>query len=487
MTIQSYLEECHFLEVAAEALATEVDPKNISNVQLATLLDLEKRVCLLAGKEIENALDRSRLLRELSKVREHLSFNHSRQPNYSAYFNAHAFTAPALFNHGYNAPQIGTVSNYNILSSPILIANLGEGALEDAPPQIRELVRRKNKEAYLFMTVNDSRAISQPAKKSSTLTLNVCFHQWIYNGLQFGDNKAYNFSMGIFPVFGVSPGKNLEKAIGFNELKSLRVHAHLGREGDIMVYSPNNAQFEIETDTPVQIFWAVAETGTRILAQKVFLVPTQDDPIAEAFFASSRRCKNLKEYHEQLERRINAIFKNTFLPLIKDLRQGQLKGFERLPNWIKKGVFKEACVLQKQDPVPADFGKEIFTQGSTNEQKAQAADAFSRKLIGMLISSQKTLLESLPVVKKQDPLKLFTIAEQLLKNPDSNQVLGSLTAKEREKIYQTMWYLSSGQICSAAIQAAGKDKTFEEYGSHIFHSPTTPVAEKIKAVLGSLS
>ncbi len=411
----------------------------------AVILDLDIRINELAREVLSDPTlsDRVRKdqllqlgsLRPLSIVNtahisEHLALN--------TVYNASPSPLCQAFKH-FTTP---TITNYGMIGTRISTIKLELTNLTCLPPEIqRELGHTRLKDIDYYHVVVDGRAFPQSHEEKTRL--NFSTHCWVHQDARPGDDRVHDVHMGLYPIIGIYPAAGTD-AIALESLKSLRVHSHpRSKEDPEMLYSPNNAHFDIYSESPFYAFWGlVKKEGRWCVTQMISIDTRTGNPIAKALWEAHRNCNDLKTHIEKLRavsETINAYF--------------NANAFDELPRAFKDGIYKEMWILKGQPrDIHPHFGRLSFHQDpllapqhhAQDEDRVNAIALFREDLKEMLVTSPIHLLTQSQILPKGDrALTMMKCASCYLKQaPSAEANFAALQPNEKQATHFATWKLS---------------------------------------------
>jgi hypothetical protein len=385
---------------------------------------------------------------------------------------------PTPICQAYERARVPTVSTYHDISPTIAAIQLDPSALKYIPEQIlKNIGDLSNKQLELFWTAIDGRQCSKNHR-----AFNLTTHSWIHSYALPGDDVKCDAEMGIFPEFGLQKCANTG-SIAFNQLSPMEVYSHGSPTN--MLYSPDNAHFEMIPGSPFAVCWSAVQQGNRIAITRMLIVFDYGHPICEQLVNSIKNGKNLTAHLEELEKLqkpIQKTFENV-IHLFEKADPSAMIEFQKLPSAFQNGIFKETWVLHKSPcNIHHNFGRASFENDPslnafwhcTNEQRNQAICNYVKELNQLLYVSQKELtLDSQSLIKGDNAIKLMNCA-QLVQNRDEEAAMQSFAQfsnEEKEAVYLAIW-----ELC----KCPRGDMVF---GANTFANPATSPLVKIKALL----
>lgn len=403
-----------------------IEPTNQPHIPLFVIqqeIRLHERFLKIISTPMPDEIRReqlSALLRERASLLEHVPVNGLKER--VIFFNMKQIgLAPTPICQAYNKMRVATISNYHTIGSSVGIVQLDASAMQDIPKEVMKMAGDlTGKEVEFFWTAIDGRPF---AAEHSNTKINLVTHPWTHPFAHVKDNVYPDVNMGIFPEIGFTnhSGKG---AIAFHSLSPMQVHAHLSGTGanksnpkaDDMLFSPNNAHFEVISGSPFGIFWSVARKDNRVAFTKALVIFDYNHPICQGLVGSLRNCDNLEIHLKRLEGFAPEIYKTLDLPAHQFM-----DAFHKLPPAFQYGIYKEAWILfGSKRGIHGDFGYASFEnhfsldpQYHCNaEQRRQAVHNFADRLCDLLVCSQTNLmLNAQPLQKGSNVLKMMRCAE----------------------------------------------------------------------------
>lgn len=418
----------------------------------------------------QRTLELSNLLRERASLLHHVPVNGLKGS--VIFFNMNQIgLAPTPICPTYNKMRVPTISNYHLIGSNIGVVLLNKHALQHVPKEILEKAGDiSGKQMEFIWTAIDGRPFVNMDR-----SINLCTHPWSHPHALFNDDVKYDVNMGIFSEIGF---KSHDKpgSVAYHRISPMQVHTHFGNGS--MLFSPDNAHFEILPNSPFGIFWSVTQKDQRIAFSKNLVIFDYEHPICRTLLASIRNCNDLGTHLERLEQTENAIKKSLTLP-----DYDFMNAFHTLPPAFQYGIYKEAWILfNSPTGVHRDFGKASFENEksldtkfhSSHEQRKEAVNRFAARLEDLLIHSQMNLmLHCQPLQKGNNILKMLECAQLFIekKEPNAMDLFNLFSPEEKEAVYFAIWELSR---CPRGNMMFGKET---------FLSPKTPLNLKSESLV----
>ncbi|MES2121994.1 MAG: hypothetical protein V4492_04360 [Chlamydiota bacterium] len=362
---------------------------------------------------------------------------------------------PTTVSPAYNSYAVPSISTYHYQSSPHSIIRCSTSALSLAPPQLLSaLGDYSQKSVELHSAVLDARWLNTliPFRDVEN-HFNLCLHHWFANTALLGDNlHDKDLRMGIFPELGIERS-SLKGAAPYNQLGPMWIHAHPHHEEhDLMLYSPNNAFFKIEENSPLAICWALAEKDNKVTVSRLIILLDQNDPICAGLYRSLDRCDSMSDYLRRLDAMQTTIeqrFEPLLTALVTDNDMDILAQCQSLPDCFKKGILKYIPV----ETVGLD--RKIFISAVTN---------YIQDLSRLIITRQRELVQ-LPETSEIDDraTAMMECAEQFARAQDSIQAqaameqFNALPSGEKNAAFAAYWEISG---CPRGNPNFGRDEFY---------------------------
>jgi hypothetical protein len=374
------------------------------------------------------------------------------------------------------------VSTYHFISPTIAAIQLDQSALKYVPEQIlNKIGDLSNKQLEIFWTAIDGRQCLTDSIQNNR-PFNLTTHSWVHSNALLGDDTHCDANMGIFPEFGFQKCTK-GGSIAFDQLSPMQVHSH--GSDTIMLYSPDNAHFEIMPESPFAVCWSAIQRENRVAITRMLIVFDYEHPICKQLVDSVKNGKNLTAHLEELEKvqkPIQKTFEN-IISLFAKADPSAMIEFKKLPPAFQNGIFKETWVLHKSPcNIHHNFGRASFENDPsldaswycTNEQRNQAICNYVKELNQLLYVSHKELtLESQPLIKGDNVLKLMKCA-QLVQNKEEEaamKLFAQFSNEEKEAVHLAIWELCKSPRGDMA------------FGANTFADPATSPVIRIKALL----
>ncbi|MBS0603842.1 MAG: hypothetical protein JSS60_02260 [Verrucomicrobia bacterium] len=349
----------------------------------------------------------------------------------------------------YNKMRLPTISSYHTIGSNIASIRLDPSALPHVPKEVLEKAGDlSGKQVDLFWTAIDGRPFANLQRP-----INLDTHPWSHPHALPGHDVKYDVNMGIFPEVGFKKS-NWGGSLEMGTISPMQVHTH-GHPKN-MLYSPDNAHFEVIPDSPFGILWTVSQKDNRIAFTKMLVVFDYAHPVCRSIDRTIRGCNDLDTHVTHLEG-IKKGIHETFGPLIELFEQNDphaMEEFNKLPLAFQHGIFKETWIM-KDSPrgIHGDFGKASFmNEGSLDVKhhcdaaaRAEAVKRYAMSLGHLLCDSQRELLlNSQSLVKGDNVLKMMRCA-QLIDNKQDKEAMElfqTFSQNEQEAVFFAIWELS---------------------------------------------
>lgn len=234
----------------------------------------------------------------------------------------------------------------------------------------------------------------------------VRFHHVVFRDETKGCDKKVYVPMGAFPLYGARQAQFWP--IPIDHLEPMEVYAH--PRDDIMLYSPDGAHLELDTDIPYSVFWIAGQHGGRTCLAKVICKNRGGvySPAIERLFEAQSGCDTLDDFKRQLsaaEPFLRRELAEQFDPLVRALESGAEAdieaAFAALPRTYQENIYKQIWLL-KGSPrdVHANFGRASFENDASlpapyhasTEDKLRAVALIQEDVINELIHSQIAML-----------------------------------------------------------------------------------------------
>ncbi len=366
---------------------------------------------------------------------------------------------PTTLSPAYNDYTIPCISTYHYISHFHSIVRCSTAFLSLAPPKLLEALgdySEKNVELHSATLYAFHLTPDLPTRDFEN-HFNLCFHHWFARTALPGDDiYDKGLSMGIFPEFGIERS-NVAGAVPFNRLGPMWIHSHWRRDEDglITLYSPNNALFKVEKNSPFAICWAVAEKEGKISVSRLLILITREDQISASIYELLKECPSLETYQERLGN-MQPILR--FAPLLTSLSandaEGAMREFQFLPDSYKKGILKY-IPPQTSELEPALFLK--------------ATETFVADLQRLIVDAQIQIIQ-LPATSEVDTREeaMMSCAEQFAKAQDDAQTyaaferFNALASEDKNATFGAFWEISG---CPRDNPHFGRDAFYHEPSS----------------------
>lgn len=387
---------------------------------------------------------------------------------------------PATHSPAYGTHAVPSVSTYHYQSYPQSIIRCSTSALSLAPAQLLSAMGDySHKSVELQSEVLDVRWLASAIPLRDVENhLNLCLHNWYARTALVGDNlHEKDLVMGIFPELGIERS-SIAGAAPYNQLGPMWIHVHPHHEEpDLMLYSPNNAFFKIEGNSPIAICWALAEKDNKIIVSRLIILIDQEDPICQNLLRSLQNCRSLSDYTRRLET-MQAAIEERFYPLssalLSESDEEILAAFQALPDCYKKGILKY---------IPAE------TTQLNREHFLTALSNHTQDLKRLIVDCQRELTQ-LPETSEIDDraTEMMECAERFAGAQDETQThaalerFNALSTREKNAVFAAYWEISG---CPRGHSDFGRDEFYRNPSSELRaqalllaasrRSPATPV------------
>lgn len=377
----------------------------------------------------------------------------------------------------YDKMRIPTVSDYNIIGYNMASITLDSSAIRFIPKQVLDAVGDiSDKEVDLFWTAIDGR----PLKLDRPL--NLCTHPWSHPHALAEDDSRFDVTMGIFPEIGFQQS-SWEGSLHMGKLSPMSVHVH-SDQGEVL-YSPDNAHFEVRGNPPFGIVWSVLQKDWRVAITKMLVIFDFEYPICSSLVGAIRDCKNLDMHVKKLQG-VSATIDHTFtriVDLFTNNPQNAVEEMRHLPLTFQDKIFEGAWALKTPpDGLHTDFGRASFLHEETldqdyycqSEERAAIIQSFANWLKTLLCNSQEDLLMKSQSLVKDDNIVHFLRCAQTYKNTGNEagrKLFEQLSIEKQNAVFFAIWELSK------CPRGNG------HFGSETFYNTATPLALKKEALL----
>jgi hypothetical protein len=240
----------------------------------------------------------------------------------------------------------------------------------------------------------------------------IKFHHFVFREEAGPCDKKYDVPMGAFPLYGTRKANFWPIAI--DHLEPMEVYAHPSES--MMLYSPNNAHLQLDTDLPFAIFWIAAHHHGRSCIAKVICRHRDSavSPALKRLFEVKKGCNHIADLKHRLlaiEPQLRAELEAQFAPFIRTLARKEAhemeKAFEALPLSYRENIYKQLWIIKGRPSVHSDFGKASFDNDpslsadyhASFADKVRAVELMKEDIVNELIHSQITLFSPLPMYK----------------------------------------------------------------------------------------